>query len=39
VLAGLYVTDPEVARTRIEFVPQLRRLIRATVIGLLSESA
>jgi AcrR family transcriptional regulator len=38
VLADLYITDPEIARTRIEFVPQLRRLVLATVVGLLDES-
>jgi AcrR family transcriptional regulator len=35
VLAELYRTDPDVVRTRMEFVPRLRRLIEVVVRGLI----
>jgi AcrR family transcriptional regulator len=35
VLAGLYVTDPEIVRSPMEFVPQLRHLVEAVTVGLL----
>jgi AcrR family transcriptional regulator len=38
VLVELYRTDAELARTRLEYVPQLRRLIEVVVVGLLAEA-
>jgi AcrR family transcriptional regulator len=35
VLAGLYVTDPDVVRSPMEFVPQLRQVLEALTVGLL----
>ena len=38
VLAGLYVTDPDVVRSPMEFVPQLRQLLEAVTVGLLRSA-
>jgi AcrR family transcriptional regulator len=35
VLAGLYITDPDVVRSPMEFVPALRQLLEAVTVGLL----
>jgi AcrR family transcriptional regulator len=39
VLAGLYITDPDVVRSPMEFVPQLRQLLEALTVGLLHAAA
>ncbi|HTK62245.1 MAG TPA: TetR family transcriptional regulator [Pseudonocardia sp.] len=38
VLAALYTTDPEVVRSPMEFVPQLRQLLEAIIVGLLNTA-